>query len=148
MRSNNGLRQGDPTAHKPPLPSPLHRAHATAGVPAGLPGAKAAPHPRFIRPCEPSLVASVPAGDRWLHEIKFDGYRVQAQLQAGRVVIYTRRGLDWTARFPTIAQAIKDLPANDLILDGELIVPNERGEPSYDDLLQELNRGAAGRFQY
>ncbi len=113
-----------------------------------LQGAKAAPHPRFVLPCEPSLVQSVPAGDRWLHEIKFDGYRLQAQLQGGRAVIYTRRGFNWTARFPTIAQALEDLPANDLVLDGEIIVPNEHGQPSYDDLLQDLNRGAAGRFQY
>src|SRR5215208_6006148 len=56
--------------------------------------------PEFIEPCLASLAADVPGGDRWLHEIKWDGYRLHVRVESGRVRLLTRRGLDWTARFP------------------------------------------------
>src|SRR5215207_818704 len=63
------------------------------------------PFPEFIEPCLASLSADVPGGDRWLHEIKWDGYRLHVRVENGRVRLLTRRGLDWTARFPPIADA-------------------------------------------
>jgi hypothetical protein len=91
-----------------------------------LPGAASGPHPGFIVPCEPKLRRIPPTGDRWLSEIKHDGYRVQAQLEGGRPRLFTRRGYDWTPRFAALAVAMTDL-ANDLVLDGEVIGQGETG---------------------
>src|SRR5918995_6242993 len=88
--------------------------------------AKPAPFPGFVEPCRPTLREEAPSGGRWIHEIKFDGYRTQAHLRSGRPVIYTRAGYDWTLRFQPIADALATLPANDLILDGEAVVPDSR----------------------
>lgn len=62
-------------------------------------GAKPSEMPGFIRPQLASLRSKAPSGDNWLHEIKYDGYRLQIQLNKGRVTAYTRNGLDWTKRF-------------------------------------------------
>jgi ATP-dependent DNA ligase len=70
-----------------------------------------APSPGFIEPCRPTLREEAPSGERWVHEIKFDGCRAQAHLQAGLPAIYTRRGHDWTLRFQPIADALTALPA-------------------------------------
>ena len=63
---------------------------------------------RFIPPCIPIRAREVPAGDGWLHEVKFDGYRVQAHKVGSRVVIYSRNGHDFTDRFPSIAQLLDE----------------------------------------
>ena len=67
--------------------------------PARIKGAKKAPLPAFVEPMLASLVTTPPAGERWLHEIKFDGYRLQARIDRGEVKLLTRSGLDWTAKF-------------------------------------------------
>ena len=64
------------------------------------------PLPAWIEPCLPTLVAKAPTGPKWVHEITWDGYRVSAYLDNGKVTIRTRRGHDWTTRFPAIASAI------------------------------------------
>jgi len=76
---------------------------------------------RFIQPCSPIRAKEVPAGDGWLHEVKFDGYRVQVHKMGSRVVIYSRNGHDFTERFPTIAQLLHELPAKVAVLDGEVV---------------------------
>jgi len=83
-----------------------------------LPGAKPVPVPGFIEPCLASLRDKVPSGRGFVHELKLDGYRVQAHLQDGRVTLYTRTGLDWTKRFPTIAADVARLPAGKLVFAG------------------------------
>jgi bifunctional non-homologous end joining protein LigD len=67
--------------------------------------------PAWIKPQLAKLVERAPDGSDWLHEIKFDGYRMHARLDAGRVQILTRRGNDWTDKYPAIAKAIAGLPA-------------------------------------
>ena len=67
--------------------------------------------PAFVEPCLATLAEKAPDGGNWIHEIKFDGYRIQARLDGGKVKLLTRRGLDWTKKFPTIAEAIAKLPA-------------------------------------
>ena len=62
-----------------------------------------APYPAFIEPALATSVEKVPSGDRWLHEIKFDGYRVQLHIANDHIKIFTRRGLDWMKRFKKIA---------------------------------------------
>ena len=104
--------------------------------------AKVDPLPEFIEPCLASLADDVPAGERWLHEIKWDGYRLHLRIESGGVRLLTRRGLDWTHRFPPIADAGLRLPVRSAYLDGEAVV-EERGIASFGALQQELAAGAA-----
>jgi hypothetical protein len=69
-----------------------------------LPGSMPAAFPGFIAPCLATLRSTVPNGGAYVHELKLDGYRIQAHLQDDRVTLYTRSGLDWTNRFTTIAK--------------------------------------------
>ena len=109
-------------------------------------GAKPALFPDFIEPCIPTLRDRVPAGSGGLFEIKFDGYRVQLHLKAGHPAILTRGGYDWTGRFAPIAHALADWPANDLILDGEVIVPDEKGIARFSELQADLASGRKDRM--
>jgi bifunctional non-homologous end joining protein LigD len=84
--------------------------------------------PTWIKPQLAKLVENAPDGLDWLHEIKFDGYRMHARLDAGRAQILTRRGNDWTDKYPAIAKAVAELPAQNAYLDGELcgVLPDGR----------------------
>ena len=113
-----------------------------------LPGAKPAAHPGFVDPCLATVRSAVPAGDRWTYEIKFDGYRVQAHLLGGRPVLYTRGSHDWTPRFSSVARAVADLPANDVILDGEVIVQRSDGVSDFSLLQADLAAGRSDRLVY
>jgi len=74
---------------------------------------------------------SVPTGPEWLHEVKFDGYRVQAHKVGSRVVVYSRNGHDFTDRFPSIAQLLHQLPAKAAVLDGEVVASDADGRPNF-----------------
>ena len=76
--------------------------------------------PTWVKPQLAALVKQAPDGPDWLHEIKLDGYRMHARLEASRVNILTRRGNDWIDKYPTVAKAIANLPARNAYLDGEL----------------------------
>jgi ATP-dependent DNA ligase len=78
------------------------------------------PLPQWIRPQLTQLVDAAPDGDQWLHEIKYDGYRMHARLDRGAVKLLTRTGLDWTHKYPAIAKAVAALDARQAYLDGEL----------------------------
>jgi bifunctional non-homologous end joining protein LigD len=86
---------------------------------------------RFIPPCSPIRANSVPAGDDWLHEVKFDGYRVQAHKVGSRVVVYSRNGHDFTDRFPSIAQLLHELPVKTAVIDGEVVASDADGRPNF-----------------
>jgi ATP-dependent DNA ligase len=94
--------------------------------------------PGFIKPQLATLKAKAPSGDQWLHEIKFDGYRVQLHLNKGKKRVFTRNGLDWTKRFSVIAGAL-DIPGQ-AILDGEVVVIHE-GRTNFSELQAELAAG-------
>ncbi len=93
--------------------------------------------PAFIAPqlCRP--VDRPPGGSGWLHEIKFDGYRMQLRLEAGRATLRTRKGLDWTAKFGAIAKAAATLP--DAIVDGEIVALDGHGAPDFAALQAALS---------
>ena len=76
--------------------------------------------PDKVRPQLARLVIEAPDGDQWLHEIKYDGFRMHARLDRGEVRLLTRNGLDWTAKYPQIAAAVASLSARQAYLDGEL----------------------------
>jgi bifunctional non-homologous end joining protein LigD len=103
------------------------------------PTPKDAPLPTFILPCLPSLAKTVPNGARWLHEIKHDGYRLQARLDRGTVSLRTRNGFDWTSRFPGIAHAVAYLAAKTALLDGEAVVLDPDGVSDFSALQDALS---------
>jgi bifunctional non-homologous end joining protein LigD len=78
--------------------------------------------PQWIRPQLTQLVDAAPDGDQWLHEIKYDGYRMHARLDHGAVKLLTRTGLDWTHKYPPIARAVASLGARQAYCDGECAV--------------------------
>jgi len=75
----------------------------------------------FIQPCQPTLVASPPAGPGWLHEVKHDGFRILARKQGEDVALWTRYGTDFTDRLRGIAEAVRSLPAESALIDGEAV---------------------------
>jgi bifunctional non-homologous end joining protein LigD len=111
-------------------------------------GSTPAPHPDFIEPCLATLRETIPSRGKWIYEIKLDGYRTQAHLVDGKPAIFTRRGYDWTERFGPLAQALQELPASSLILDGEVVVLDERGISAFPQLQEDLARGRTDRLTY
>ena len=99
--------------------SPPYCGHAVAYPPA-RPGAS--PPAGFIQPCQPILVVHPPVGPGWLHEVKHDGYRLLARKDADRVTFWTRYGTDFTDRLRGIADAVRALPADNALIDGEAVV--------------------------
>jgi len=119
-----------------------------AVIAAKLSGAKGAPMPGFIEPCLATLRDKVPSGDQWLHEIKFDGYRVQLHKHENDIRLFTRRGFDWTKRFQSLADAAWHLPATHLVLDGEAIVLTDSGHSDFGALEAALGARRSARFVY
>jgi len=98
--------------------------------------------PAFQPPQLATLVDTVPAGNQWLHEIKYDGYRALIATGTGGPKIYTRSGLDWTNKFPGIAEAAASLPAGALI-DGEIVAMQD-GKPDFSTLQDAISAGGEG----
>jgi bifunctional non-homologous end joining protein LigD len=97
-----------------------------------------APFPGFIEPALATSIDKLPSGYRWLHEVKFDGYRVQVHLANEAVKIFTRRGHDWTKRFRKIADDAWHIGAGSAIIDGEVVVPAVDGTTDFSVLQNEL----------
>ncbi|MEE3627585.1 DNA ligase D [Nitrospirillum sp. BR 11752] len=128
---------------------PAGAASPKAAGTAGLKGAKTAPLPDFVEPALATLQAKPPVGQRWIHEIKFDGYRLQARIEAGRVKLLTRSGLDWTKRFgKAVPEALADLPIGKALIDGELVVENAAGASDFSALQADLSEGRSDRFVF
>ena len=97
-----------------------------------------APYPGFIEPALASSIGKAPSGERWIHEIKFDGYRVQVHLANEAIKIFTRRGHDWTHRFKKIANDAWHISAGSAIIDGEVVAPAADGTTDFSVLQNEL----------
>jgi bifunctional non-homologous end joining protein LigD len=102
--------------------------------------------PDFIEPQLALLVERPPADTGWAHEIKLDGYRLQLRVQNGQAVLKTRKGLDWTDKFESIAAAAQGLP--DCILDGEAVALNSKSEPDFSALQAALSEGRGDALVY
>ncbi|HEY2000770.1 MAG TPA: DNA ligase D, partial [Acidobacteriaceae bacterium] len=111
-------------------------------------GAKAEPLPKFIPPQLASTSERPPIGKDWLHELKLDGYRMQARLEGGKAQLLTRSGLDWTHRMRSIATSLEALSAKTALLDGEVIVLDERGISSFAALQAAFQEGAKHALHY
>jgi ATP-dependent DNA ligase len=96
----------------------------------------------FIEPCIPARAQKPPAGPQWLHEIKHDGYRLIVCRRADRVRLFTRRGYDWTERYPLIAAAA-DALACDATIDGEVVVCDRAGVADFERLHSREHDGRA-----
>jgi bifunctional non-homologous end joining protein LigD len=105
-------------------------------------GKPAAHMPEFVEPQLTRLVDRPPAAAGWVHEIKFDGYRMQLRIEAGRVTLRSRKGLDWTERFSEIAKAAAVLP--DCMLDGEIVALDSEGRPDFAGLQAALSSDKTG----
>jgi DNA primase len=107
-----------------------------------------ASRPGFIEPCLATAREHVPAGTEWIHELKYDGCRTQAHLIEGKPVLYTRDGLDCSRTFSSITDALPLLPARDAILDGDVVVLDERGAADPEELQRDIEAGRTDRLTY
>jgi len=106
-----------------------------------MPQAKRKKLPKTFRPQLATPANQTPQDDRWVHEIKFDGYRLLARIEKGEVRLITRRGNDWTERFPTVQQAIDKLDLDNTIFDGEVVVLDSDGTSNFQALQNLMYRG-------
>jgi DNA ligase D-like protein (predicted ligase) len=97
--------------------------------------------PKWIKPQLTRLVDEAPAGPDWLHEIKYDGYRMHARLDDGRVQLLTRTGLDWSHRYRPTIEALRSLPVTTAYLDGELCALRRDGVPAFSRLQAAMDEG-------
>ncbi len=105
--------------------------------------------PDFVEPALAKLKPKPPAGEEWVHEIKFDGYRLQIRIDHGKVTMLTRTGLDWTERFgEALAKAFSDLPVQTAVIDGEVVVERDNGASDFSALQSDLSEGRKDRFVF
>lgn len=104
--------------------------------------------PDSLAPQLATLVSQPPSGDEWLHELKFDGYRMLCFFSKGKARFLSRNGKDWTEKFPNVAIAVKELPVSTAILDGEIVIQDKAGRSSFQALQQSMKtRSSAFVFQ-
>lgn len=108
-----------------------------------LPGARKAPMLEFLPPQLATLVSEAPAGEEWLHELKFDGYRMLCHLNRGKARFLSRNAKDWTEKFPNLQEALKNFPAATAILDGEVVIVDKAGRSSFQRLQQSMKSSSS-----
>jgi bifunctional non-homologous end joining protein LigD len=117
-------------------------------APSGLPGDKET-LPGFIQPQLASEAPEPPVGEHWIHELKLDGYRIQAHIdKGGKVRLYTRSGLDWTHRMSAVARELGRLSVESAVLDGEVVVLEGNGQSSFAALQAAFEEGAKHPLTY
>ncbi|HEY4046959.1 MAG TPA: DNA ligase D [Acidobacteriaceae bacterium] len=108
--------------------------------------------PEFVPPLLAKQSEVVPEGKDWIHELKLDGYRIQAHLESHgsqlKVTLFSRNGLDWTHRMATIAREVKRFPVEGAILDGEVVVLNSSGQTSFADLQAAFDENKPQALSY
>jgi hypothetical protein len=106
------------------------------------------PLPRWVAPQLPKLVEKAPTGPQWVHEIKFDGFRMAARIERGRVQLLTRSGLDWTEKYPATAAAFAKVRVKTAYIDGELCGVREDGVTSFELMQQSADAGYGGLVHF
>ena len=94
------------------------------------------------------LVKEPPSGDEWLHELKFDGYRMLCRIDRGRVSMWSRNGKDWTEKFQNVVEAVKSLKATSAMLDGEIVIVDAQGRSSFQKLQRAIGKATITGFAY
>ncbi|MEQ1783931.1 MAG: non-homologous end-joining DNA ligase, partial [Hyphomonadaceae bacterium] len=102
---------------------------------------------RFVAPQLAQLVAAPPNGEDWIHEIKFDGYRIIAVVKSGKVSLWTRNEKDWTHKYRRTADAISKLGLSDAVIDGELVALDDKGKAAFSSM-QAAAEDPAIRLEY
>jgi bifunctional non-homologous end joining protein LigD len=116
--------------------------------PASAAGAKKARMPASLSPTLATLVDSAPTGDDWIHEVKFDGYRMVSRIDHGEVHVYSRNGKEWTAALPSIVASLQRLDVDQAWLDGEIAVADAQGLTSFQQLQNALSDPRAKNISY
>src|SRR6516225_12440319 len=111
-------------------------------------GARKGILPPFLEPSQALTAERPPTGDKWVHEIKYDGYRIQARIDGSKIKLLTRKALDWTQRFPRLVAALKSLKLASAWIDGEIVVEDTAGIPSFNLLQADLSEGREDRLRY
>jgi bifunctional non-homologous end joining protein LigD len=151
-RAMEEIAAGRPARRSAAPPSARRRGAAEAMSQAGRSGGTAAtrqaapPLVGFVAPMLCTLVDRAPEGPGWVHEVKLDGYRMQAHVRGGRAKLLTRNGHDWTARFPETAAALGGLP--DCVLDGELVATDADGTPDFAALQAAMEQGRTASLRF
>ena len=130
---------------------PKSRAHfAAAEVLRKAPprSARSSKMPNFVPPALATLHDGAPDGANWIHEVKFDGYRMQARLDGGKVKLFTRKALDWTSKFKPVADAVVQLNAESALIDGEIVVEDDKGVSDFSALQDALKHGKKNFVYY
>jgi bifunctional non-homologous end joining protein LigD len=112
-----------------------------ADIAVRVPRARRAEIPGDLHPQLATAADKAPEGPEWLHEIKYDGYRLLARLANRKVILSTRNGLDWTAKFPALAESLARLPVASAVLDGELVHLEPNGTTSFSGLQDKIATG-------
>jgi bifunctional non-homologous end joining protein LigD len=120
----------------------------TVPDPSKVHGARKGILPAFLEPSLPQVTDHAPSGPKWVHEIKYDGYRIQARIDGDHVRLLTRKALDWTSRFAPVAAALKSLGLSSALIDGEIVVEDSGGLPSFTLLQADLSAERRDRFRY
>src|SRR5918992_2326661 len=96
--------------------------------------------PGYIEPCDPTLRKHAPKGPEWIHEIKYDGYRLQLRIDGDDITLHSRQRLSWTKRFAPIVRAAKSIRAQQAIIDGEVTVLGTTGLPDFQALRRHIGK--------
>jgi bifunctional non-homologous end joining protein LigD len=126
---------------------PIKRAKSPTG-PSAIVGARVAKIPASLSPMLATLVDAIPTGDDWLHEVKYDGYRMLCRVDKGKVKVFSRSGKEWTGTLGSIANAVAGLGLKSAWLDGEVTVVDDRGRTSFQALQNALSDPAGARLVY
>ncbi|MGY0799491.1 DNA ligase D [Lysobacter sp. A286] len=137
-----------PAKKSPAMKSPRRRKVDWSARATALAGARPLRGDTKVAPQLATLRESPPTGDDWLHELKWDGYRLLARIDAGKASLRSRNGLDWTADYPDIVAALESLGATDASLDGELIALDAKGHNSFSALQHTIQGTANATLRY
>ena len=124
------------------------KSRKNAGGVSAIVGARVAKLPTSLSPMLATLVDAIPTSDEWLHEIKFDGYRMLCRIDKGKVTVFSRNGKEWTAALNRIAEAVGELGLEAAWLDGEVTIVDDRGRTSFQALQNALSDPKGERLVY
>jgi bifunctional non-homologous end joining protein LigD len=117
-------------------------------APQDIPGARKRRMPDKLLPQLATVTSQAPDGPEWLHEIKYDGYRLLARIEDSKVRLITRGGLDWTAKFPALAGRLGQLPLESALIDGELVHLEPKGTTSFSSLQDAISGGRTDTLNF
>ena len=130
-------RTADTPGKAAPATKPAAKAKARVAAKPARKAAAQTPIPDFVPPQLCTNIPRPPSDGSWVHEIKFDGYRMQLRVEGGRATLKTRKGLDWTGKFQAIAKVAATLP--DALIDGEVVALDAKGAPDFAALQAALS---------